>query len=77
MKVHLFEFDITNFEQVYAIVDDKNKRLHISIVNFHYTLTLNLEHDLINQLMQQTTIGERNFNSDVRTVVKSIIEELF
>lgn len=77
MRTHLFEFDITNFEQVYAIIDDKNKRLHISVVDFHYTITLNLELDLMGQLMQQTTFGEKNFNSTVRNVIKSIIEELF
>lgn len=77
MKAHLFEFDITNFEQVYAVVDDTNKRLHISPVDFHYNITLNLESDLVVQLEQQTTLGEKNFNSTVRKVIKAIIEELF
>ena len=78
MKAHLFKFDITDFEEVYAVIDEENKRLHASPINYSYniTLDLSLSRDLHEQLERRTQWGEMNFNKKVRKVVGKIIEEI-
>lgn len=77
MKANLFEFHITNFEEVYAIIDDEKQRLHISAVNYQYNISLDLTKNLSYQLEEQTKYGEINFNATVRQVVSFILEKLF
>lgn len=76
VKVHLFKFLITDFEEVYAVVDTENKRLHISPLNYSFNITLSLNGNLHEQLDQNTLLGEMSFNANVRKVAKEIIEEL-
>lgn len=76
MEVHLFKFHITNFEEVYAVLDVENNRLHISPLNYSFNLTLSLNGDLHEQLAQNTQWGEMSFNANVRKVAKRIIDEL-
>lgn len=76
MEAALFEFPITDFEEVYTVIDKENMRLHISSVNYHYNITLDLTADLHMQLEQQTKWGEVGFNNKVKQVVEKIIEEL-
>lgn len=77
MQANLFEFPITDFEEVYTVIDDKKKRIHISSVNYHFTITLDLTKDLELQLEQQIKYGEINFNQKVRKISHKIIETLF
>ncbi|MFY0521048.1 hypothetical protein ACOMCU_24965 [Lysinibacillus sp. UGB7] len=76
MRAKLFEFRITDFEEVYAVIDDEKQRIHISSVHYQYSITLDLTSNLIVQLEQQTKYGELNFNETVRQVVRKIIDEL-
>ena len=76
MKARLFKFDITDFEEVYVVIDDENRRLHISPVNYRFNTTLDLTRDLSEQIEQQTKYGEKHFNEKVQQVVKEIIQEL-
>jgi hypothetical protein len=76
VEVHLFKFFITDFEEVYAVIDAENNRLHISPLNYSFNITLSLKGDLHQQLEQNTQWGEMSFNANVRKVVKEIIEEL-
>lgn len=77
MKAHLFTFDITDFEEVYAVLDDENKRLHISPLNYKYNITLNLNgDDLFEQLERRTKWEEGYFGERARKVARKIIEEL-
>lgn len=76
MEVHLFKFLVTDFEEVYAVIDKQNNRLHISPLNYSFNITLSLKGDLHEQLRQNTEWGERSFNAKVRKIVKKIIEEL-
>ncbi|WP_079524924.1 MULTISPECIES: hypothetical protein [Halobacillus] len=76
MKAKLFEFFITDFEEVYAVMDDENQRLHISAVNFNYNITLDLTGELNEQIEQQTKYGEISFNKKIVQVVEKIIKEL-
>lgn len=73
----LFEFDVTDFEEVYAIIDEEKKRLHLSIVNYSYNMTLDLTGDLMNQLKEWTRHGDTQFNETVRKVFGDIIGDLF
>lgn len=76
MEAKLFEFAITDFEEVYAVIDDEKQRLHISPVNYSFNITLDLTRDLNDQIEQQTKYGEKNFNEKVRQVAEEIIQEL-
>lgn len=76
MKAKLFKFFITDFEEVYTVIDEENKRLHISPVNYSFNITLDLSKDLSVQIDQKTKWGEQTFNNRVRQVLKNIIEEL-
>jgi hypothetical protein len=76
MKAKLFNFFITDFEEVYTIIDDYNQRLHISSVNYNYNITLDLTRDLNEQVRQQTKYGEKSFNEKVLQVVEKIIKEI-
>jgi Cdc6-like AAA superfamily ATPase len=76
MRAELFKFLITDFEEVYVIIDEENNRFHISSVNYHYNISLDLTRDLNVQIDQQTKYGEQSFNKRVRQVLKKIIEEL-
>ncbi|MCM3111656.1 hypothetical protein [Lederbergia lenta] len=76
MKVKLFEFFITDFEEVYTVIDDENKRLHISPINYSFNITLDLTKDLTLQIEQQTRYGEMGFNKKVRQVAEEIIKDL-
>jgi hypothetical protein len=76
MKAKLFNFFITDFEEVYTIIDDYNQRLHISSVNYNYNITLDLTRDLNEQVKQQTKYGEKSFNEKVLQVVEKIIKEM-
>jgi hypothetical protein len=76
IEAQIFEFDITDFEEVYAIIDNKKQRLHISPVNYSFNLTLDLTKDLIQQIEQLTRFGEIGFNKRVRKVSEKIIKEL-
>ncbi|MCM3113632.1 hypothetical protein [Lederbergia lenta] len=76
MKAKLFEFFITDFEEVYTVIDDENKRLHISPINYSFNITLDLTKDLTLQIEQQTRYGEMGFNKKVRQVAEEIIKDL-
>ncbi|WP_338782462.1 hypothetical protein [Metabacillus sp. FJAT-52054] len=76
MKAKLFKFPVTDFEEVYTVIDEENKRLHISSVNYSYSITLDLTKDLNIQIEQQTKWGERNFNKRVQQILFEILEEL-
>lgn len=76
MYANLFEFPITDFEEVYVVIDNKKQRLHISPVNYSYSITLDLTRDLKEQVNKQTQWGNMNFNNRVRKVTKKIIENL-
>lgn len=77
MEAMFFKFPIiTDFEEVYVVIDNKKKRLHMSPVNYSYSITLNLDKCLNEQIEQYTKYGESNFNNRVRKVLKGIVEEL-
>lgn len=76
MIAKLFEFDITDFEEVYAIIDEEKQRLHISPVNYSFNITLDLTRDLSGEIEQRTKYGEKNFNEKVQQVAEKIIKEL-
>lgn len=77
MNTRLFVLPITDFEEVYAIIDNENHRLHISPVNYSFNITLDLTRDLNDQMIQITKFGENDdFNKKVRQVVKDIIVNL-
>lgn len=76
MKAILFKFVITDFEEVYTVIDNENQRLHISPVNYSYSITFDLTKNLNEQIIKNTKYGERNFNNRVRQVVEKIIKEL-
>lgn len=76
MKAKLFEFHITDFDEVYAIIDNDKERLHISPVNYNFNITLDLTRDLKEQIVQSTNLGEMGFNKRIRQVAEKIIEEL-
>jgi hypothetical protein len=76
MEAKLFEFPITDFEEVYTVIDDTKQRLHISPVNYSFNITLDLNRDLGDQLEQHTKYGERSFNEKVVQVIEKIIKEL-
>ena len=76
MEVKLFEFFVTDFEEVYTIIDSEKQRLHISPLNYSFNITLDLTKDLNEEILQHTQFGEVNFNIKVRKVCKKIIEEL-
>lgn len=75
MKAKLFKFAITDFEEVYAIIDDEKQRLHISPVNYTFNITLDLTRDLRMEIEQRTKYGEKNFNEKVQQVATEIIQE--
>lgn len=76
MRAKIFKFPITDFEEVYTVIDEENKRLHISSVNYSYSITLDVTKDLKMEIEQQTKWGEQTFNKRVRQVLGKIIEEL-
>jgi hypothetical protein len=77
MNAKLFEFNIRDFEEVYAVVDSEKQRLHISPVNYSYNITLDLTKDLNEEIEKQTRFrGEVGFNKRVRQAAENIIKEL-
>lgn len=76
MKTILFEFSIPNFEEVYAIVDQEKQRLHFSVVNYRYNMTLNLAGDVKKQLEDYTKYGDTELNENIRIIGNKIIDEL-
>ncbi|WP_025731331.1 hypothetical protein [Heyndrickxia ginsengihumi] len=76
IEANIFKFAITDFEEVYAVIDNKKQRLHISPVNYSYSITLDLTRDLKEQINKQTQWGDMNFNKRVRKVVEKIIGNL-
>lgn len=76
MKAKLFKFFITDFEEVYTVIDEENKRLHVSSVNYNYNVTLDLTKNLNEQIDEKTKWGEQFFNERVRKVLLKIVEEL-
>jgi hypothetical protein len=76
MEVKLFKFSITDFEEVYTVIDNDNQRLHISSVNYNYNITLDLTRELNEQVKQQTKYGEKSFNEKVLQVIEKILKEL-
>lgn len=76
MKVKLFEFAISDFEEVYVVIDEEKQRLHISPVNYSYSLTLDLTRDLGVEIENWTKYGDTHFNERVRQVAEKIINEL-
>lgn len=76
MKAKLYEFPITDFEEVYAVIDSDKKRLHISPVNYSFNITLDLTRDLESELIQNTKYLEKNFNAKAHQVAKEIVEDL-
>ncbi|MFE8703906.1 hypothetical protein ACFYKX_25370 [Cytobacillus sp. FJAT-54145] len=76
MKAMLFEFLITDFDEVYVVIDDEKQRLHISPVNYSFNITLDLTKDLYEQIEKNTRFGEVGFHKKVRQVVETIIKEL-
>ena len=77
MEAMFFEFPgITDFEEVYIVIDNEKKRLHMSPVNYSFSISLNLDKCLNEQIEQYTKYGESNFNNRVRNVLKEVINEL-
>lgn len=76
MRAKLFKFYITDFEEVYVVIDDDNQRLHISPLNYSYNITLDLTKDLNEEVEKQTKYGELSFNGKVQKVANEIIKEL-
>lgn len=76
LEAFLFESNITDFEEVYAVIDNKEQRLHISPVNYSYSITLDLTRDLKEQINKQTQWGDTILNNRVRKVTEKIIENL-
>lgn len=76
METKLFEFNILDFEEVYAVIDNEKQRLHISPVNYSFNITLDLTRDLNEEIVQRTRFGEMGFNNRVREVAERIIKEL-
>jgi len=76
MHVRLFKFPVTNLEEIYAVVDKENTRLHISSVHYSYSLTLDLTKDLKEEIKEWTKWGEQSFNAEVRKALYQIIKEL-
>lgn len=74
MKAKLFEFAITGFEEVYAIIDNENQRLHVSSVNRSFSTTLELAEDMNAQMNQKTAYEDENLNQKVTQVLTEIIE---
>lgn len=76
MEAKLFEFPITDFEEVYVVIDSEKQRLHISPLNYSFNITLDLTRDLEDELIQNTRYGEKGFNARVQQVVRKIVEDL-
>lgn len=76
MEVKLFKFSVEDFEEVYAITDNENKRLHISSVFYNYNITLDLTKDLNTQVKKWIQWEELNFRNKVRKVIDRIIFDL-
>lgn len=76
MEAKLFTFTITDFEEVYTIIDRDTQRLHISSVNYNFNITLNLKSDLKMQIEQSTQWEELGFAKRVRKVIDKILIEL-
>lgn len=74
MKANLFEFDITGFEEVYAIIDNDNQRLHVSSVNRSFSITLAFAEDMNEQIKQKMTYEDEDLNQKVNQVLTEIIE---
>lgn len=76
MKAKLFQFSITDFEEVYAIIDNEKQRLQISSVNYSFSTTLDLASDLNEQITQKTKYGDQEFNQKVRQILTGIIQKM-
>lgn len=76
MIVKLFEFSITDFEEVYAVLDNERQRLHVSPVNYSFNLTLKLTRDLKEEIEQKTKYLELNFKNKLQQILTEIIAEL-
>lgn len=76
MNTQLFVFPITDFEEVYSIIDNDKQRLHISPVNYSFNITLDLTRDLSEQIEQNTKFGEINFNKRLLQAVEKIVQEV-
>lgn len=75
MKVKRYDFPITDFEEVYAVIDESKQRLHLSSVNYSFSITLDLSKDLNTEIEQSTKWGEVSFNQKVRKVITKIIND--
>ncbi len=76
MQAKFFEFHITDFEEVYVVIDNERQRLHISPVNYSFNITLDLTKNLKEEIALNTKFGEMSFNETVRRVAKKVIEKL-
>lgn len=77
MEPHLFRFpDIFEFEEVYVIVDRTNSRIHLSIVDYSYTATFDIEGDLVGQLEKNTEVGNSEFNGHFKKIGVKIFKQL-
>jgi len=76
VKAKLFQFSITDFEEVYAIIDNEKQRLQISSVNYSFSTTLDLASDLNEQITQKTKYGDQEFNQKVRQILTGIIQKM-
>lgn len=76
MKAKLFQFPITDFEEVYAIIDNEKQRLQISSVNYSFSTTLDLANDLNEQITQKTKYGDQEFNQKVYQILTDVIQKM-
>lgn len=76
MEAKLYKFPITDFEEIYTVIDTENQRLHISPVNYSFNLTLDLTRDLKGEILKNTKHLEKNFSARVQEVIGEIISDL-
>lgn len=76
MKPKLFQISITDFEEVYSIIDNEKQRLHVSAVNYSFSTTLDLARDLDEQITQITKDGDQEFNKKIHQVLTHIIQAI-
>ena len=71
-----YSFPYAEFQDVYVIIDYKKSILLFATVDFKYSLPLDLERDLIEQLYEYTKFGDVNLNQTFRTAFETIINDL-
>jgi hypothetical protein len=71
MEAKLSEFHITDFEEVYAIIDKEKQRLHISSVYYSYNITLDLKRDLNEEIEMEI---HYKVNAQLETLAHSRID---